>query len=247
MKREISDQEFDALVATYRETGDRALRNRLIESRLPMAERLARRFDRRGEPLDDLMQVARLGLLKAVERYDPERGVRFATFAEPTVVGELRRHFRDATWTIRVSRRGQELSREVRLIAETLTAELGRSPQIGEIAHRLNLSVDEVVAALDAGAAYRPASLSAPVGGEDSGGEIEHTLGSLDERLERAPERVAVTDLLARLPQREREILRLRFQEGLSQSEIADRVGVSQMHVSRLLRRTLDDLRQQAH
>lgn len=237
--------DVDAAFAEYRRTKDRKIRNRLIEEHRPVAERVARRFPNRSLPWDDVFQVAQLGLLKAVERFDPDRGFKFSTFAEPTISGELKRHFRDHLGDLRVPRRAHDLNQAVKKIAEDLIHELGRAPTISEIADRLDVTVDDVMMAMEADSARRAASLSVPMGGDPEGTPLGEQLGSEDPTLERAADRVTIVELIAQLPEREREIIRLRFEENLSQSEIGERLGVSQMHVSRLLRRTLTGLRDQ--
>ncbi len=224
----------------YRKSRDRKLRNRLVEDHAVLAERVARRFAASGPESEDVRQVAMVGLLKAVERFDPDRQVKFATFAEPTISGEIRRHFRDRTWAVRVGRRNQDLSLRIRTTTEELSQQLGRTPRPSEIAEALGEDVTAVLTALDARAAYRPDSIDASSGDEP---ELAARLGSLDERLERSVDVVVLRAVLGELAPREREIVRLRFEEDLSQSEIAQRVGISQMHVSRLLRRTLALLR----
>ena len=225
---------------------DPRVRDQLIEAHLGLAEYLARRFANRGEPLDDLVQVASLGLVKAVERFDPERGLEFTTFATPTIVGELKRHFRDKGWAVRVPRRVQELHLRVTRVVEDLSLELGRSPTIGEIAERSGTTEDEVIEAMDAGSAYRSASLDAGSSDADDerGQGLLATLGELDPELARAERRAALGPLIASLPEREQVMLYLRFYDGLTQSEIAKRLGISQMHVSRLLSRSLQQLRE---
>ena len=246
-RRPVPDRaELGELLRTYRQTGDPALRDRLVEMHLGLAEYLARRFDRRGEPVEDLIQVASLALINAVDRFDPDRGLEFTTFAVPTIVGELKRHFRDRGWALRVPRRLQELHlRLVGSVAE-LTHELGRSPSIPELAERTQATPDEVIEAMEAGRAYRSASLDAPPGDDGAGPAAAWPVGETDERFAGVEERSELAGLLAGLPERERAILVLRFYDGLTQSEIADRVGISQMHVSRLLARTLEQLRQRA-
>jgi RNA polymerase sigma-B factor len=243
----LEREELRALFIKYRQTRDRAIRDELAESHLPLATHLAKRFDRRGEPLEDLIQVASLGLLKAIDRYEPDRGVEFSTFAVPTIVGELKRHFRDRAWSVRVPRRVQELHLELGAAVGELTHELHRSPTITELANRIGASVDDVLQAMDAGHAYRSDSLDAP--SSTSGSEsstLASRLGEEDSGLADLVERTEIASLLATLPERERTIIVLRFFAGLTQSEIADRVGISQMQVSRLLTRTLDSLRAQA-
>ncbi len=227
----------------YAETRDRAIRDELVTAHMGLAEYLARRFTNRGEPLDDLMQVASLGLLKAVDRFDPDRGLEFSTYATPTIVGELKRHFRDKGWAVRVPRRVQELHLRLGTVVGTLSQELGRSPTIPEIASYAKVSEEEVVEAIEAGHAYRFTSLDAPTGGEDETA-LANQLGVEDQALVDSEHRVALSPLIARFPPRERTILHLRFFEGLTQSEIASRLGISQMHVSRLLARSLAQLRE---
>jgi RNA polymerase sigma-B factor len=225
----------------YRRSGDRRLRNALVEDHRWIAIRCARRFERRGEPLDDLVQVAQLGVLKAVERFDPEHGAAFPSFAMPTVMGELRRHFRDRTWSVGVPRRLKELHVSLARAVEHLGQTLGRQPRVEELASELGVSVDEILEALDAGAAYRAAPLSRP---DDNDEEREPAvLGEEDVGLADADVRLAARRLIATLPQRERTIVYLRFFGGLTQQEIAERLGMSQVHVSRLLRQCLTRLR----
>jgi RNA polymerase sigma-B factor len=229
----------------YAQTRERALRDELVTAHMGLAEYLARRFTNRGEPLDDLVQVAALGLLKAVDRFDPERGLEFSTYATPTIVGELKRHFRDKGWAVRVPRRVQELHLRLGSVVSTLSQELGRSPTIGEIAHAAAVSEEEVLEAIEAGHAYRFTSLDAPSGNDDEM-SLSAELGSEDQGLIDSEHRVTLSPLIAQFPPRERMILHLRFFEGLTQSEIAGRLGISQMHVSRLLARALAQLRTQA-
>ena len=229
----------------YAKTRDSALRDQLITAHMGLAEYLARRFTNRGEPLDDLVQVASLGLLKAVDRFDPERGLEFSTYATPTIVGELKRHFRDKGWAVRVPRRVQELHLRLGSVVSTLSQELGRSPTIGEIARAAAVSEEEVLEAIEAGHAYRFTSLDAPAGGDEDA-SLASQLGSEDQALIDSEHRVTLSPLIAQFPPRERMILHLRFFEGLTQSEIAGRLGISQMHVSRLLARSLAQLRSQA-
>jgi RNA polymerase sigma-B factor len=229
----------------YADTKDPALREELVTAHIGLAEYLARRFTNRGEPLDDLVQVASLGLLKAVDRFDPERGLEFSTYATPTIVGELKRHFRDKGWAVRVPRRIQELHLRLGSVVSVLSQELGRSPTIGEIAQAASVSEEDVLEAIEAGHAYRFTSLDAPSGSDDEG-TLATQLGEEDQALIDSEHRVALSPLIARFPPRERTILHLRFFEGLTQSEIAGRLGISQMHVSRLLARSLAQLRASA-
>jgi RNA polymerase sigma-B factor len=221
------------------------LRDELVAAHLGLAEYLARRFANRGEPLDDLVQVASLGLIKAVDRFDPERGVEFSTYATHTIVGELKRHFRDKGWAIRAPRRMQELYLQLGKVVGTLSQELGHSPTIAELAAEVDVSEEEVLEALEAGQAYRSASLDAPVGNEE-GETLGAHLGEEDVSLADVESRATLSPLLAQLPPRERLILHLRFFEGLTQSEIATRLNISQMHVSRLLARSVSELRNAA-
>jgi RNA polymerase sigma-B factor len=227
----------------YSRTRDRRTRNELIEAHRPLATHLARKYANRGEPLDDLVQVACVGMLKAVERFDPERGLEFSTFATATVEGELKRHFRDKTWSIRVPRRSQELHLRLGPAIAELTQRLGRAPRVPELAHALSIGEEDVLEAMEVGGAYRSASLD--VGGDESrdATTLTERLGGLDTNFDLIEHRVVIERALESLPDRERTILRLRYFEDLTQAEIADRVGVSQMHVSRLLARSLADLR----
>ncbi len=224
---------------SYRRRETPEARNALVEAHLGLARSLARRFSGRGEPLEDLEQVAFEGLAKAVERFDPDRGASFAAFAVPTVVGEIKRHFRDHTWATKVPRAAKELATRLATASELLTSHLGRAPRVAELAAELGVSEDAVIEALDARAAYRPSSLATPTDGDD-GRTLEDALGATDREYGRVDARLTVGRLLDSLPVRERRILELRYFEELSQDEIASRVGISQMHVSRLLRRVLE-------
>ena len=206
-----------------------------------MAEYLARRFSGRGESLDDLVQVASLGLLKAIDRFDAERGVRFDTYAVPTMVGELKRHFRDTGWALRVPRRLQERSLQLRSIIADLGQQLGRSPKVAEIAERAGLNEEEVLEALEAVHAHSIGSLDAPIGEDKQ--DVAEVLGAEDRDLELTERWADVAPLLRELEERERQLLYYRFIADMSQSQIADILGISQMHVSRLLARTLAHLR----
>jgi RNA polymerase sigma-B factor len=217
-----------------------AAREELIVRHLPLVQALARRYANRGEPLDDLVQVGTVGLIKAVDRFDPSRGTDLAAFAAPTILGEIRRHFRDKAWAVRVPRALQERHALVARTVEEVTGRLGRSPSVAEVAGECGLSEEDVLDAMAAGDAYRPLTLSPPVGEDDATG-IDP--GAADPEFDHANDRVALRGGLERLPSRERLILLLRFREGLTQSEIAAQVGISQMHVSRLIRRALDALR----
>lgn len=236
------------MFVTFAETRDPELRRQLVEAHIGLAEYLARRFGNRGEALDDLVQVGSLALVKAVDRFDPTRGVEFSTYATHTIAGELKRHFRDRGWAVRAPRRMQELYLRLSQTVSILSQELGRSPTIAEMAHSAGVSEEEVLEALEAGQAYRSSSLDSPMGsnGEDDREDLASRLGGDDPGFERAESRAVLSPLIAQLPPRQQRILELRFYEGLTQSEIAQRLGISQMHVSRLLARSLAQLRQQS-
>jgi RNA polymerase sigma-B factor len=208
----------------------------------PLAEYLARRFYGRGEPLDDLVQVANLGLLKAIDRFDLSRGVKFSTYATATIVGELKRHFRDKGWALRVPRRLQEAGMKVGRAVTEMYQDLGRAPTVAEIGTRTGLSEDEVLEAMETAHAYTTASLDAPT--DEEGTTSLDKLGSEEESFELLEGWTSVAPAIRELPKRERTILYLRFFRGLTQTQIAEEMGISQMHVSRLLARTLRDLRQ---
>ena len=241
----ISDEEREALrhrFTEYRATGDLAIRDELVAAHLRLANHLARRFSNRGVPLDDLIQVASLGLLKAIERFEPERGLEFSTFATPTILGELKRHFRDKGWAVRVPRRVQELHVRLNGIIAELTQANGRSPTIAELSTAARTSQEEVLEAMEATHAYRSSSLDTATSDESSpGGEIQ--LGAEDSGLFDVENRLLIDRLLTKLPAREQLMVRLRFYEEMTQSEIAERLDISQMHVSRLLTRCLGQLR----
>jgi RNA polymerase sigma-B factor len=215
----------------FRHTHDRVMRNRLVEAHLSLARTLARRFANRNEPLDDLEQVAMLGVLKAVERFDPDRGIPFAAFAVPTVVGELRRHFRDRGWMVRVPRRLQDLHLRIGPVVSELSQQLGRSPTVPEIAEAAGVRDEDVLEALDAGNRYRPAPLDVTVG-----------LARTDSELASVDDRATLLGLLRDLPERAQRVMYMRYFEDMTQAEIADAIGVSQMHVSRILTRSLETL-----
>ncbi|WP_306205201.1 SigB/SigF/SigG family RNA polymerase sigma factor [Actinoplanes sp. RD1] len=219
-----------------------ALRDEAIRMWLPLAYHLAHRYTGRGEPDDDLLQTATLGLIKAIDRFDPDRGVEFAGFAVPTVLGEIRRHFRDRTWSVRVPRRMQELRLSISEASNALTQTLGRSPTVADIAAHLNVTEEDVLEGLEGARAYSARSLSTPVT-EDGSTSLGDTLGETDHDMELAELRIALGPALQTLEERERTILSLRFFGNLTQSEIAAKIGVSQMHVSRLITRALAKLR----
>ncbi|MGC4745534.1 RNA polymerase sigma factor SigF [Micromonospora sp. DT201] len=242
-----NDQSPDDLLAALATTQANdpqrpALRDRAIEAWLPLARHLARRYAGRGAPDEDLAQTASVGLIKAVDNFDHSRGVDFTGYAIPTIIGEIKRYFRDRTWAVRVPRRLQELRLSISAANSTLTQTLGRSPTVADIASHLDLSEEIVLEGLEGARAYRATSLSTPVGA-DGNRELGDTLGGDDREFDLVEIRVALGPALATLPERERQILSLRFRGNLTQAQIADRMGVSQMHVSRLITRSLATLR----
>lgn len=224
----------------------RDLRDAAITRCLPLAEHIARRFDRRGEPLDDLVQVARMGLVNAVDRFDADRGSDFLAFAVPTIMGEVRRHFRDTGWAVRVPRRLKELHLDITRAASTLAQELGRSPTTREVATELDVGEEDVVQGLQAASGYQTLSVDEHFAGGDSSQTLADVLGEDDPDLTVVEDHEALRVLLADLPERERTVLLLRFFGNQTQTQIADRIGVSQMHVSRILSGTLAKLRDRA-
>ncbi|WP_238010319.1 SigB/SigF/SigG family RNA polymerase sigma factor [Dactylosporangium sp. AC04546] len=220
-----------------------ALRERAIEHSLPLADRLARRFHGMGESPADLSQVAALGLMKAIDGFDPDYGTDFGGYATPTIVGELKRYFRDKGWGVHVPRRLQELRIEINRVRDTLGQRLGRSPTPRDVAEHLGVDEEQILEALVASSAYRPVSLFAPLGGDDDAGTLADVLGDDDRDIDGVEFRQAIKPLIARLPERERRILSLRFYGNRTQAQIAADLGISQMHVSRLLSRTLEGLR----
>ncbi|MFL5913759.1 MAG: SigB/SigF/SigG family RNA polymerase sigma factor [Gaiellaceae bacterium] len=232
------------LLKLYHERGDATAREELVNRHLPLVKSLARRYAGRGEALEDIEQVGAIGLIKAIDRYELSREVALTTYATPNVVGEIKRHFRDKGWAIRVPRALQELNGKMGPTIERLTSRLGRSPSIAEIAAEFETSPEQVLEAMEAGSAYAPVSLSA---GPTAEGELDplETIGDLDEEFDRTDDRTSLEPALAALPEREQEILRMRFEEGLTQTQIAEQVGISQMHVSRLIRRSLERMRKQ--
>ena len=239
-------QEDRRLLERYHHEEDPAAREALVERFLPLARQLARRYQRAGEPLDDLIQVASLGLLKAIERFDPARETAFSSFAVPTILGELKRHFRDKGWSVRVPRDLQELAVKVDRVGEDMGRELGRAPTPAEIGERVGSTPEQVLEAREAAGAYRAVSLDRPRNEEDEEGELVDAFGSEDHGFAVAEDSATVERLMRVLSDREREVLRLRFEEDLTQSEIGEIVGVSQMHVSRLIRQSIARLRTEA-
>ena len=231
------------LLVRYHRTGDLAAREQLVERFLPFARDLARRYTYTAEPFDDLLQVASLGLIKAIDRFDLDRGAKFTSFAAPTILGELKRHFRDKGWALRVPRDLQERALTVIRAGEALSKQLGRSPKPREVARAVGCSVEEVLEAQQAAASYEAASLDAPTARDDNeGASLVDMLGGDDHAYELVAERDAIASTWQTLPDVERTVLELRFVHDLNQREIGERIGYSQMHVSRLLRRALDRL-----
>ena len=233
------------LLIRYHDEGDQSAREELVERFLPLARQLARRYQRQNEPLDDLMQVASMGLVKAIDRFDPERGTAFSTYAVPTILGELKRYFRDSGWAVHVPRGMQERVMKLDQASQELHRRLGRSPSASELAQELDLSSEEVLEAMEAASAYDAISLEEQRSESSDPQEPTYadSLGSEEERYELVEYGATIAPTMKALSERERLILHLRFVEDLTQSEIADRIGVSQMHVSRLIRRALARLR----
>jgi RNA polymerase sigma-B factor len=235
------------LFVRWQRHGDSASREALIQRFMPLARSLARRYGRSSEPFEDLLQVASLGLLKALDRYDVERGYPFPSFAVPTILGEMRRYFRDSGWAVHVPRGAQERALKVREAQQRMTNEHGHAPTVNRLAQYLEYDNEEVIDALQAIQAYETVSLDAPRPGAEDSASYGELIGREDERYELIELDATVASVLGHLPSRERRILRMRFVEDLTQTEIADRVGVSQMQVSRLLRRSIDQLRSLVH
>jgi RNA polymerase sigma-B factor len=245
--RVARSQEDRRLLERYHRQGDAAAREALVTRFLPLARQLARRYQRGGEQLDDLVQVASLGLLKAIDRFDPARETAFSSFAVPTILGELKRHFRDKGWSVRVPRDLQELAVKVDKVADEMSRELNRAPTPAELAQRTGTTLEQVLEAREASAAYRAVSLDRPRTEDDEDGEsYADAVGVEDPGFKNAENAATVQRLMRILSEREREVLRLRFEEDLTQSEIGERVGVSQMHVSRLIRQSVARLREAA-
>ena len=234
----LDDEGINERFREYKRTRDRALRNALVEEHIELARALARRFANRNEPLDDLEQVAMLGVLKAVERFDPDRGTPFAAFAVPTALGELRRHFRDHGWMVRVPRRIQNLHLHMGALVTDLAQRLERSPTVTELADAAGVEEEDVLEALEAANCYRPSALEGPTGG----GDPAERVGLVDRELASADDRATLLPLLEQLPPQQQRIIYLRYFEDMTQAEIATEMGVSQMQVSRLLARSLSEL-----
>jgi RNA polymerase sigma-B factor len=244
--RAARGKEDRRLLERYHRLGDRDAREALVQRFLPLARQLARRYQRGGEPLDDLVQVASLGLLKAIDRFEPERSTAFSSFAVPTILGELKRHFRDRGWSVRVPRDLQEAAVRVDRVTDELGRELGRAPTPGEIANHMRITTEQVLEAREAAGAYRAISLDRPRDDDEDGDGMSDAMGIEDPGFHLAEDAATVERLMLVLTEREREVLRLRFAEDLTQSEIGERVGVSQMHVSRLIRQAIAKLRDEA-
>lgn len=236
-----------ALFRRYLSDRDPLSRDQLVERYMPLARRLARRYQRQDEPFDDLLQVACLGLVKAVDRYDPQRPVAFSSFAVPTILGELRRHFRDRTWAVHVPRDLQELALKVERAVGEHTSRTGEQPSIGHLAQQLGATQEAILEALDASGAYRATSLQTPRGdGDDPTATLGDTLGDDERGYDHAEDRATLDRLLRLVSERDREVLRMRFELDMTQAEIGERIGVSQMQVSRILRAALARLREGA-
>lgn len=233
------------LFRRFKEEGDMDAREKLVMSHLNLVRFIANKFKNRGESIDDLVQVGYLGLLKAIDRFDPARGLEFTTFATPTIMGEIKRHFRDKGWSVRVPRRLQELSAKVNQATDTLTSQLQRSPTIAEIAEYLDATVDEVLEAMESSSAYSSVSLEAPSGMEDDDApSVIDRYATEDEELAFTDDRIIIEEALASFSPREREVIEMRFLQGMTQIEIAEKLGISQVQVSRLLRRTLKKIQE---
>ncbi len=244
--REAGPRTDRDLLRRYHDRGDLEARERLIEQYLPLVRSLARRYANRGEQLEDLVQVGCIGLIKAIDRFDVERGVELTTYATPNIIGEIKRHFRDKGWSVRVPRGLQELNVRLSQLLEQLTIQLERSPTSTELAKAAGVDEEEVLEALESGQAYTTVSLSTPTGhGDDADLDPLESLGTLEHEYEVSEDRAVLAPGLRALDERERRIIHLRFWEGLTQSQIAQQVGISQMHVSRLIRRSLEKVREE--
>ncbi|HZT84885.1 MAG TPA: SigB/SigF/SigG family RNA polymerase sigma factor [Gaiellaceae bacterium] len=233
------------LLRRYHEDGDLQAREQLIEQYMSLVRSLARRYSYRGEQLEDLVQIGAIGLIKAIDRFDLERGVELTTYATPNIIGEIKRHFRDKGWSVRVPRGLQELNVQLSRLVEQLTVQLGRSPTIPELAKAAGVEEEEVLEALESGRAYTSLSLSiGGGGGDDDDLDPLESLGTEEHQYEVSEDRAVLAPGFKALDERERKILQLRFFEGLTQSQIAQQVGISQMHVSRLIRRSLEKIRE---
>jgi RNA polymerase sigma-B factor len=234
------------LLRRYHEEGDLQAREQLIEQYMSLVRSLARRYSYRGEQLEDLVQIGAIGLIKAIDRFDLDRGVELTTYATPNIIGEIKRHFRDKGWSVRVPRGLQELNVQLSRLVEQLTVQLGRSPTISELAKGAGTEEEEVLEALESGRAYSSLSLSSG-GGQEDGEELDplESIGTEEHQYDISEDRAVLAPGFRVLDERERKILHLRFFEGLTQSQIAQQVGISQMHVSRLIRRSLEKIREE--
>jgi RNA polymerase sigma-B factor len=242
----MTQTEDKQLLRRYHQEGDLQAREQLIERYMSLVRSLARRYAYRGEQLDDLVQIGAIGLIKAIDRFDLERGVELTTYATPNIIGEIKRHFRDKGWSVRVPRGLQELNVQISKLVEQLTVQLGRSPTIPELAEAAGVEEEAVLEALESGRAYSSVSLS-PGGGSDEDGEFDplESLGTEEHEYEISEDRAVLAPGFKVLDERERQILHLRFFRGMTQSQIAEQVGISQMHVSRLIRRSLEKIREE--
>ncbi|MBE0428527.1 MAG: SigB/SigF/SigG family RNA polymerase sigma factor [Thermoleophilia bacterium] len=241
-RQKLSREEINSLFQTYQENNDPEVKRVLVDAYMDLVHSLARRFANRGEPLDDLVQVASMGLLKAIDRFEPDRNVQFTTYAVPTIVGELRRYFRDRASAIRLPRGLRERSHALNAAIQKFSQEHSRSPSVAEIAGEIGLTEEEVIESLESSEAVAVASLDTTTDEGDL--SLLDIVGGEDKALEMLDERLSLAGAMSNLDAREQNLLYLRFIEGLSQTEIAERLHISQMHVSRLLRRTLNSLRQ---
>jgi RNA polymerase sigma-B factor len=241
----MAEKSDKVLLRRYHEHGDLAAREQLIEQYMSLVRSLARRYSYRGEQLEDLVQIGAIGLIKAIDRFDLDRGVELTTYATPNIIGEIKRHFRDKGWSVRVPRGLQELNVQLSRLIEQLTVQLGRSPTIGELAKAASVEEEEVLEALESGRAYSSLSLSGGGGGHDDDGDLDplESIGEVEHQYEVSEDRAVLEPGFRVLDERERKILHLRFFRGLTQSQIAAQVGISQMHVSRLIRRSLEKIR----
>jgi RNA polymerase sigma-B factor len=242
----VAEKQDRVLLRRYHEHGDLAAREQLIEQYMSLVRSLARRYSYRGEQLEDLVQIGAIGLIKAIDRFDLDRGVELTTYATPNIIGEIKRHFRDKGWSVRVPRGLQELNVQLSRLIEQLTVQLGRSPTIGELAKAAGVEEEDVLEALESGRAYSSLSLSAG-GGYDEDGDLDplESIGTEEHQYEVSEDRALLEPGFRVLDDRERMILHLRFFKGLTQSQIAAQVGISQMHVSRLIRRSLEKIREE--
>ncbi len=238
-------QKTHELFRRYKELGDESAREELIVNHLNLVRFLAAKFRNRGEDIEDLVQVGSIGLIKAIDRFEPERGLEFTTYATPTILGEIKRHFRDKGWSVRVPRRLQELSAKVNKTNDELTEKLQRSPKVEEIAKELGVSVDEVLEALESSSAYVSIPLEAGAAGDDEAPSVIDHYANEDKKLAGADDRMVIQETVAHFSREEQEMIKMRFIDGMTQVEIAEKLGVSQVQVSRFLRKTLQKIKVQ--